>query len=878
MTRHLTHILSALVLTAGIAAAQTAPTCAAATEDKPWLNPKYSAECRAQYVLQQLKTLDDKFAFLAGGGGRGGGNQRNIMNELGLKRGGGSDGPAGVRGVPGVTALPTPLSVSASFDPENAAKYGDLLGQEFFAAGLNSDTGPAMDLARSWHFGRVTESFGEDPFLESIIVAPEIRAIQTHHVVATMKHFTAYNQEQGRTGEQPTGQRPAVNEIVAERALREMYLPAFHAAVAGGGVGAVMCSFPQINGAYACENPYTLGVLKKEWGFEGIVVPDFPDAQRSIVPAFLAGLDQGTMVPGAAGTAFAGAKSLRQAVEDGTVPMSRLDDLILRRLVVPFRIGVFDNPATKLGADQLSTPARRAAAADVVAAGAVLLKNANNVLPLTTGTKSIAIIGAQAGDKAVVVEQGSPYVKPMHLTPVLESMQSRMGDHNRIVFAQGTLGLAPLPAIPAAMLKTPEGAPGVKAEYFANPKSDFGGAPLAVRTEATIDIDKPPAIDGLPRDLQWSARYTTEFTPSATGVQKFTLNGSSEAHLWIDGKPMGSFMRADFQDSVYANVAMTAGKPVEIRVEFGPREALGAAKRSMFDISFGPYVTLGWAAPDHLMEDAVAAAKKADVAVVFVGQQIGEGMDRLTLALPNDQDALIEAVAKVNPKTVVVLNTGGAVAMPWLNSVAAVLETWLPGDAVGPATAKLLFGDADPGGRLPVTFPADETQGPITNEAQYPGTLRADGSLDAVHFDEGIFVGYRYWDEHSQKPLFPFGYGLSYTSFTMKGMGVKASKDGGAVVDVSVKNTGKRAGSEVAEVYLGFPKSAGEPPRQLKAVGKVTLQPGEEKALHLTLNADAFKYWDEGTHAWALAQGAYQVSVGTSSRDMVWTGTVTPSR
>jgi beta-glucosidase len=248
-------------------------------------------------------------------------------------------------------------------------------------------------------------------------------------------------------------------------------------------------------------------------------------------------------------------------------------------------------------------------------------------------------------------------------------------------------------------------------------------------------------------------------------------------------------------------------------------------------------------------------------------------MDRISLGLPNDQDALIEAVAKANPHTVVVLNTGGAITMPWLGQVAAVLEMWLPGDAYGTAASRLLFGDADPGGRLPVTFPKDETQGPATKASQYPGALYDDDSVDTTHFDEGIFIGYRYWDQYRQDPLFPFGYGLSYTTFATKGLGVTKETDS-ATVNVSVKNTGKRAGSEVIEVYLGFPAAAGEPPRQLKGMQKVNLKPGEEQTVHVKLDREAFQYWDDARNAWSTAPGAYQVMVGRSSRDILYTTTV----
>jgi beta-glucosidase len=327
---------------------------------------------------------------------------------------------------------------------------------------------------------------------------------------------------------------------------------------------------------------------------------------------------------------------------------------------------------------------------------------------------------------------------------------------------------------------------------------------------------------------------------------------------------------------VYANVALTAGKPVNIEVDYSAREALGEKKHFQFGINFGPYVDLGWSGPNDLMAKATEAARAADVAVVFVGHQVGEGMDRLSLGLPNDQNALIEAVAKANPHTVVVLNTGGAVTMPWLARAGAVLETWLPGDSDGPATAKLLFGDADPGGRLPVTFPADETQGPGTKSEEYPGATTANGTLDTVKFDEGVFVGYRFWDEHAQKPLFPFGYGLSYTTFAVKGRGVKANPDGSAMVSVDVTNTGKRAGSDVVEVYVRFPKGAGEPPAQLKGFDKVALAPGESKTVEITLVPEDFQNWDEGTHKWVVTPGEFGVMVGNSSRDFVWTGSVTP--
>jgi beta-glucosidase len=245
-------------------------------------------------------------------------------------------------------------------------------------------------------------------------------------------------------------------------------------------------------------------------------------------------------------------------------------------------------------------------------------------------------------------------------------------------------------------------------------------------------------------------------------------------------------------------------------------------------------------------------------------------MDRPSLALQADQDRLIEAVAAANPNTVVVLSTGGPVAVPWLDKVAAVLETWLPGDAFGPAVAAMLFGDGEPAGRLPVTFPADETRGPGTRREEFPGeTDPATGRLTDAHYDEGVEVGYRFWDAHEQQPLFPFGFGLGYGDIAMEGLGVADGADGAKVVRVHLRNGGSHAASAVPEVYLGFPAAANEPPRQLKGFAKVLLQPDEERDVEIPLPAEAFRYWDEGKAAWATG-GTYEVMLGRSSRDIVW--------
>ncbi len=846
-----------------------------ASVQRPWLDASYSPACRAKFVLDHLGTVEAKLAFVESVGFLAPAGQRDFMNELGLQAGAGSDGPAGFDGG---TAWPTPLTLAASFDPELAERYGLAVGGEFFASGRNQMLGPAMDMTRTWHFGRSTESFGEDPYLAARIVAREIAAIQSRHVITMIKHFAAYTQEQGRLGDNPTGFAPAVNQVVSERALREIYFPAFRAAVEEGKAGAVMCSFPRINGTYACENAYTLRALKDDWRFDGMVGPDFPVAQRSVVPAVLAGLDSGQFEPrtgpasGAAGRDLFAGQSLRAALERGEVSQERLDDLVMRRLVAGFRVGTFDHPAKSLGVD-VSTPEARALAAEIVASGAVLLKNTNGILPLSASVRSIAVIGVQAGEHPEVVEQGSAYVEPRHLVPARGAIEQRAGPGVAVTYSAGAPGLRGGTPIPADELRTPDGAHGMVAEYFVNPKLDFSGEPLLRRVEPGVDSSGVPKIDGLPADKLWSVRWRGAFLPKESGLETFTLDGSGTAKLLIGGKVLDEFANADFGARAYAAVRVTKDEPVEIEVQYTPRVTLGAEERRMFATTIGPVLRLSHAPAAALIAQAVAAARDADVAVVFAGHVVGEGMDRSHLALPGAQDALIAAVAAANARTIVVLTTGGAVAMPWLEEVAGVLEVWLPGDAFGTAAAALLFGDAAPGGKLPVTFPRDERDGPARAAEQYPGIQTASGALADVRFDEDLAIGYRYWDEHAQEPLFRFGYGLSYTKFRVSDVALR--EDGArTIVRANVRNTGKRAGTEVVQVYVGFPEDAGEPPKQLKAFRKVTLAPGAALDLELPLEPEALQIWDADADAWITAPGTYRVMVGTSSGDIVATKTL----
>jgi beta-glucosidase len=305
--------------------------------------------------------------------------------------------------------------------------------------------------------------------------------------------------------------------------------------------------------------------------------------------------------------------------------------------------------------------------------------------------------------------------------------------------------------------------------------------------------------------------------------------------------------------SYHGVVDLSAGQPIPITVEYATSDSLGGAE-----------LHLGWQPPEpKLQAKAVRAARRADAAIVFVNDVTSEGMDRTSLSLPGDQDDLIRAVAKANPHTVVVLHTASAVLMPWRNKVAAIVEAWYPGQQSGDAIAQTLFGDVDPSGRLPVTFPASETQNPTVSPPD-----QTTGPDNVVEFSEGLEVGYRYYDANGKKPLYPFGFGLSYTSFKLSGLKVKPDGSGAQKVSVRVENTGRRAGTQVVQAYVGFPSGAGEPPRQLKAFAKVSLKSGQEKTVKMRLDPSSFEIFDEGTGSWTTPTGRYRIYVGISSRDL----------
>ncbi|MFJ9173752.1 glycoside hydrolase family 3 protein [Streptomyces sp. NPDC102360] len=822
---------------AALSAGFPTPAAAAATGDEPWRDQRKSPARRAAALLDAM-TFDEQIVLVTAVEA----DDFKPLVHLGIPVMTRVDASDGLRGDTGVTAFPAPNALAATFDTALATRYGDAIGAEARAKGWNVLLGPTMDIDRDPRNGREAESYGEDPLLSGLVGAAVTKGFQKNDVIAQVKHFTAYNQEESRN---------TLDVKVSERALREVYFPAFEHSIRDGGALSVMGSYPKVNGVFACENKHLIDVLKSDLGLTGYLGTDFyPSGDR--VEEIKAGVDSGALVPDLPKAAFT----------DGRIPKARTRDAAGRILYALFASGAYDHPLPDSPGETVTTPEHQTLARVVGEWATVLLKNTAGLLPLSKEA-TVAVIGP-AGKDAITGIEGSSYVDPGGFTTALDAIR-RAGGADRVFFSQGTLGDIALPAVPAEVFTTPDGATGLHAEFFAG--EDFAGDPL-VRTTATgVDFLGSAPVDGLP--AQWSARWTGTITPSATGWVRFAALLGGSGRLVVDGTTVIDGSRA-LWDSFFGPkqwalggvTRLTAGKPVTVTVEYSTKDA-------GFN---GPGMQLGWQ-PDSLIPEAVATAKKADVAVVLVNNYSGEGVDRDDLSLPGDQNQLIDAVATANPRTVVVLNTSGPMLMPWLGKVGSVLQAWYQGAATGTSLARILYGDAEPGGRLPVTFPADEKQGPTT----YTGG-KSDGAGGSITYDEGIHVGYKWYDKHRATPLFPFGHGLSYTRFSRRAAHVRSRGRGDIAGDigVEVRNTGRRAGSDVVQVYVGhLPTHVDTPARKLAGIARVVLAPGERRTATVEISRRSLSYWDEARSRWVTPPGRVPVYVGTSVVDVEYAGSLT---
>ncbi|WP_424921833.1 beta-glucosidase family protein [Streptomyces sp. wa1] len=755
------------------------------------------------------------------------------LNSLGIPALTMVDASAGLRGETGVTAFPVPLAQAATFDADLAGQLGTALGAEGRAKGFNNLLGPTVDTARTWHFGRQAESMGEDPFLSGTLGAALTRRIQEQHLVATVKHFSAYTQEVNRF---------FVDAQISDRALHEIYHAAFERIVGTVPVTSVMMAYPKINGTFATQSPALFNDLKNVIGLVGYTVPDFW-AGDDPVGAVKAGMDLGGLGPG-------GVKIPVGGLPDGSVPTTRLDDAALRILNTMFVNGLFDHPVSSPAAD-VSTQAHKDLAHKLAVNSTVLLTNRGQALPLTSAVTSLAVIGP-ADSTTLTGVSGSTYVNPGTWTTPLAAIKDRAGTAITVTHRPGSVGDIPLTPVPPTVLRTSSGAAGLTGSFYAGAQPT--GTPVATQVSAGIDFTSAP-LAGLPE--VWSARWSGTLTPTTTGLHRFSLLPSGTTKLVIKGKTIISgtrhsrqFFLGPYDYPLQGTIDLTSGEPVSISVEYTNSTAdTGTCG-----------LTLGWQ-PKSLIADAVAAARTSDAAVIVVNRVAGEDMDHGSLDLPGDQNKLIADVAAANARTIVVLNTDGPVAMPWVNDVEAVVQLWYAGRATGTALAAILFGDADPSGRLPVTFPVSASQGPGATPATYPG------NGPTVSHSEGHLVGYRYYDTKNQSPLFPFGHGLSYTTFNIGSLETSFNADSKTLTaTVTVTNSGSREGTEVVQLYAALPAGAQAEPRRLVGFHKVTLAPRASTRLTFSIGARDLSVWNAG--AWKLTPGSYTVHAGRSSRSL----------
>ena len=756
-----------------------------------------------------------------------------------------SDGPLGVDDYGPTTAYPAGIALAASWDTDLAKRVGEAMGQDARARGVNFILAPGMNIYRAPMNGRNFEYFGEDPFLAARMAVSLTEGIQSQGVIATAKHYAANNQEYGRMDH---------SSDVDERTLREIYLPAFEACVKAGKVGAVMDAYNLVNGVYMTQNDYLNNViLKKEWGFDGIVMSDW-GATHDGIAAAKGGLD--LEMPSAQ---FMNKETLLPAIQRGEVSVTTIDDKVRRILRKAIEFGFFDRDQTDMTIPLYSQRGREIALEEA-RSGMVLLKNEKGILPLDkTKIKTVAVLGPDAYP-AVIGGGGSSLTKPFNSVSYLEGISNYLGENGRVLYATDDASLDEIVKATEFVI-SPGGTIGLRGQYFNN--DSLEGEPALVRTDEKIDFHWGAgsyAPNG--PDDQFSARWTGYFIPPSDDDYKFYVSADDGVRLFINDKRVIDDWQRHSETLDTYSAHLEKGKPYKIRLEYF--EAVGTAT-----VRFG--IT---AATKALGEGTKALIAKADAVVLCMGfdpSSEGEGGDR-TFQLPGGQDSFIQQVAALNKNVVVVLTAGGNVDMTkWIGSVPALIHAWYPGQEGGTALAQILFGEVSPSGKLPASFERRWEDSAAFN-SYYP---KKDDKR--VKYEEGIFVGYRHFDRSEVKPLFPFGFGLTYTKYQYSDLAVTpASSDLNAPVNVSfnVKNVGQREGAEIAELYVGDSHaSVPRPVKELKGFAKVKLQPGESKHVSLQLDRRAFSFFDEKKHAWSAEPGKFAVLVGSSSAKIELQGT-----
>lgn len=719
---------------------------------------------------------------------------------------------------------------------------GQALADEVKSKGAHVLLAPTVNIHRGVLNGRNFECYAEDPLLSGQLAAAYIKGLQSKGVAACVKHYVGNDSE---------FERHSMSSDIGERALQEIYLPPFKTAVQEAKSWTLMSSYNRVNGVYVSENPHFLRhILKEEWGFDGAVISDWWGTYSNNVAA--GGLDLEMPGPGR----WHG-RQLIEMVQNGELDESLIDDKVRRILRTMFRTGVFEQTELQpeFADDRPETRAliRRAGAECIV-----LFKNDNNLLPLDKErVPAIAVIGGSA-HWTPIMGGGSAQVAAHYSISHLAGIQQAAGEDTAVHYSLGSPTTFKLiPKLDTTWTNN------WTAAIYNN--YDLAGEPAVTQPARKAEIfpmnDMPAGIGD-----EFSIRYTTSLTPPESGSYTFSLVSGGLTRLFVNGELLIDNWTQQTRSELYFHQASTEvtgqinlneGRPVEVTVEYSGRNAGLRVWR------------VGCLPP--VAEDSIAQAAQlaswCEVAIVFAGlsgEWESESYDRPHMDLPGEQNALITAVAAANPNTIVVLNTGSPVSMPWINEVSAVLQTWYAGQEAGNALADVLFGVSDPSGRLPQTFPVRLQDNPTF--INYPG------ENGHVLYGEGIFVGYRYYEKKEVAPLFPFGHGLSYTTFEYSNLRLNGStyKPGETItVKVDVTNTGGRAGQEVVQLYVrDVAAKLARPIKELKAFAKISLQPGERQTVTLTLDESALAYYDPAKPGWVVEAGEFEVHVGRSSEDV----------
>jgi beta-glucosidase len=732
------------------------------------------------------------------------------------------------------------IALAASWNTALVRQIGQALAEEVQSKGARVLLGPTVNIHRSPLNGRNFECYSEDPFLSAQIAVAYIIGLQSKAVSATVKHFV---------GNESEFERMTISSEIDERALREIYLPPFEAAVKEAHTWAVMSAYNRVNGTYMGEHPILLrDILKQEWGFDGVVISDW-FASHSVT-SVEAGLD--LEMPGP--TRERGRKLL-EAVRSGAVSGESVKDSVLRLLRWIARVGAFEDPA--MAQEQaIDRPEHRALIRQAGAEGIVMLKN-EGILPLDrSNLEKIALIGPNA-KTAQIMGGGSAQLNAHYRVSPFDGIFARVGEEMELAHEVGCSNYKMLPLLPEMFT----------VEYFNSP--DLSGEVVhRAEGEGSEIMWLHQVAPGVDR-TQFSARLTTRFTPTEDGNHHFGLVSAGRSRLLVDGQLLvenwdnwqpGDTYFGSGSVEVRGMRPLEAGRTYDLTVEYASNTFGSLGIKA---VRLGTAKLLG----EDALQRAAQLASESDVAVLFVGlngEWDTEGQDRQHMDLAGDQNELIRRVAAANPNTVVVLQTGGPVSMPWLDEVAAVLQAWYPGQECGNSITDVLFGEVNPSGKLPQTWPLRLEDNPTF--INYPG------ENGKVRYGEGIFVGYRYYEKKKINVLFPFGHGLSYTSFAYDHLRLSTeqlSPNEELAVSFDVTNTGTRAGQETVQLYVRDERSRlARPEKELKGFAKVSLLPGETKTVALKLGMRSLAFFDDAKAAWVAEAGRFEVLIGSSSLDL----------